>query len=153
MAPSTAMLMSTVPSRWIEMPQGRRRSPAAVLALVALGLVAVAAVLVRVHPVELKSRMGVSGGAEKAAASLFKNALKSQEDDRAKHKAAELKLKSVMEDSIAREDGLSHRAKPLTDAALFKMAYKSEQAELKKRDEQVAELKAKATQATRALPV
>ena len=53
----------------------------------------------------------------------------------AEGKAAELKLKTQVEGSIAQEDGLSGKnAKPLTDAALFKMAYKSQQADLKKKD-------------------
>ena len=100
--------------------------------------------LVNVHPMELKSD---------SSADLFASALKSQQADRAKHKAAEAKLKSQVEGSIAHDDGLSGKhAKPLTDAALFKMAYKSQQADLKKKDAQVAALKAQATKAHSSTP-
>jgi len=131
------MLMSAVPVTSMQAPQRRRRDAAALLALVALGLVVTAAVLVNVHPLELK---GDSAG------KLFASALKSQEASRAKHKVAEQKLKAQVESNVAREDGLSAtQTKPLTDAALFKMAYKSQQTDLKKKDASIEALKAQAT--------
>jgi len=124
--------------------QSRRREASALLVAVALGLFVVAAVLVNVHPMELKSD---------SSADLFASALKSQQADRAKHKAAEAKLKSQVQGSIAKEDGLSGKhAKPLTDAALFKMAYKSQQADLKKKDAAVEALKAQATKVHSSTP-
>ena len=43
---------------------------------------------------------------------------------------------------MAHEDGMSGSSKPMTDTKLFKMAFSSEQRDLKKRDAQIAALKA-----------
>ena len=137
-------MLSAVPGQAPPVQGSRGRDAAAILALVALGLVVVAAVLVNVHPMELKSV---------SSADLFESALKSQKADRAKHMAAEAKLKSQVEGSIAKQDGLTAKnAKPLTDADLFKMAYKSQQADVKKKDAAVAALKAQATKTHSAMP-
>ena len=144
LAPMHHKMLSAVPGQAPPVQGSRGRDAAAILALVALGLVVVAAVLVNVHPMELKSV---------SSADLFESALKSQKADRAKHKAAEAKLKSQVEGSIAKQDGLTAKnAKPLTDADLFKMAYKSQQADVQKKDAAVAALKAQATKTHSAMP-
>jgi hypothetical protein len=133
MAFDPTTLINTVPAQAVKAPQVRRKDAAAVLAFASLGLVLIAAVLVTVHPMELKS---------KSDTALFESALKSQQADLAKQKAGEQKLKSVVETSIAHEDGrVGKNAKPLSDAALFKSALKSQQAELAKH--KVAEQKLK----------
>ena len=141
MSPHPTMMMSAVTAQAVQRPQQRRIT---LLAIVALGLVVTAAVLVNVHPLELKSD---------SAGKLFESALKSQEASRAKHKVAEQKLKAQVESRDAAEDGLSSsHAKPLTDAALFKMAYSSQQADLKKKDASIEAFKAQATKKHDATP-
>ena len=110
MVPHPTMLISAIPSEAAR-PQlleaagpGRERSQlargaAAVLAT-ALTLGLIAAVLVTVHPLE--ERVALKS---ESASALFENALKSQQLDRAKHTAAEQKLKAQVESSIAHEDG------------------------------------------------
>jgi hypothetical protein len=126
----------------------RVRGAAAVLATAALTLGLIAAVLVTVHPLE--ERVALKSD---SASALFENALKSQQSDRAKHTAAEQKLKAQVESSIAYEDGLTEKnSKPLSDSALFKMAYKSQQEDLKKKDAAVAALKQAATKTRTSIP-
>jgi hypothetical protein len=157
MAPHPTMLISAMPSAAAR-PQPsaaagpgrsqRARGAAAVLATAALTLGVIAAVLVTVHPLEERAALKSD-----SASALFENALKSQQSDRAKHTAAEQKLKAQVESSIAHEDGLTEEnAKPLSDSALFKIAYKSQQEDLKKKDAAVAALKQAATKTKTSIP-
>jgi len=66
---------------------------------------------------------------------------------------AEQKLKAQVESRDAAEDGLSSsHAKPLMDAALFKMAYSSQQADLKKKNASIEASKVQATKKHDATP-
>ena len=105
MAFHTTTLINTVPTQAVKAAQVRRKDAAAVLAFASFGLVVIAAVLVTVHPMELKS---------KSDTALFESALKSQQADLAKQKAGEQKLKSVVETSIAHEDGREKQNLALT---------------------------------------
>ena len=119
----------------------RRRDTGALLALAVAGLIVVACVLVAVHPLEERASLtseDVGGG------KLFESALKSQRAELAKHKATEQIMRAQVASRMAHEDGMSGSSKPMTDTKLFKMAFSSEQRDLKKRDAQIAALKAKA---------
>ena len=113
MAPHPTMLMSSVPAQAtvLRQRQQRNRDAGALLAIAAMGLVVVAAVLVTVHPMEVELKSD-------SASQLFENALKSQQADRAKHKAAEQKLKSQVESSIAKEPGTPRCSRKQSVAAV-----------------------------------